>query len=204
MSDAEDYAAALTSARQVVRDFIWFTARDVETGLPVEEGVWSDLYDATWLVEHPVTRTAVSRAFIGGGSLIEVPAVPRVSGLTVQRVTMRLPSVDDRVIALVRGYDMKQAPVTIWRGYFDPETGAQTGAARVRFHGVVDRIEFDEPEEGATGSINLECTDATAQLNIASAAMRSDADQRAFASGDGFFADAGSIGDWTHFWGSKG
>jgi hypothetical protein len=193
--------AALQARQLCARDFIWFIAKDRDTGDPVTDGYWSDVGTITIPVIDPDTGLSQDREFFGAGSLIEISDIPLVANLTVQAVTVRLSQISDRAMNLLRTYDCKQAKVQIFRGLFDPATRKIVSAAPARFVGYVDEAPITTPAEGEEGSVELTCVSNTQELTRANSDTRSHESQKRRHSGDTFYKDVGVVGDWEQFWG---
>lgn len=193
--------AALSARTLVPRDFIWFVARDRDTGDFVTDGMWSDVGTVTAPVLNPDTGLSEDRVFAGSGTLIQCDDIPLVANMTVQTVTVRMSQVDDRVTQLVRDYDIKQARVEIYRGLLDPASRSMVSPAMCRFVGFVDKIEIMTPSENEDGSVTLSCVSHTQEMTRSNPDTRSDASQRLRSATDDFFVDASVVGDWEHFWG---
>jgi hypothetical protein len=192
---------ALQQRALMPRDFIWFVVRDRTTGLPVNDGYWSDIGNITASVIDPDTGGTISRSWFGAGSLISISDIPLVSNITVQNITVTLSQVADRVNQLVRGYDCKQGRVEIYRGLFDPATRLMVAPATPRFVGTIDAAPIRTPAEGADGDVQLTCTSNTVELTRSNPDTRSDASQRLRSATDDFFHDTAVVGTWQHFWG---
>lgn len=184
------------------RDFVWFTVRDRSNGSAHSEGFWSDVTDVQADVIDPLTGATVSRLFYGGAGLVEISPITMAANLVVQTVEMTLSQIDDRIANLIRGYDPKQGRLTIFRGKLDPATGALLAAAKPIFFGRINDVTIDTPAEGGTGGVAVSCVTATQEIMRASAATRSDADQRRRKATDNFFQDAGTAGLLEIYWGS--
>ncbi len=193
--------AALEAGALQMRDFVWVTARDRDTSAPVTWGAWSDLGTVDADVIDPATGGTVTRTFQGGGNLVEVSAVPLVTGLTVEVVTLRISQIEAGAEQLVRGYDVQRAPIELFRGLFDPGTYQLVAPAVPRFVGFVDEVQIETPAEGGEGAIVLTCASHTQELTRTSSAKRSDSDQRRRNADDAFFEHAAVVGTWQIFWG---
>lgn len=192
---------ALQQRELLARDFIWFQVKDRNNGDPVFDGYWSDVGTRTFAVIDPNTGGSTNRQFFGAGGLISISAIPLVSNLTVQNVTVTLSQVADRVNDLVRTYECKQGIVQIFRGLFDPETRELVAPAAPRFVGYIDDIQIKTPEEGGEGAVVITCNSHTQELTRTNTETRSDASQQVRAPGDDFYADTGVVGGWQFFWG---
>ena len=184
------------------RDFIWFTVRNRATGAPHSEGYWSDVGTVAAQVASPVAGT-VLRTFEGAGGLISIAPIAATTALTVQQTEVRLSQIDDRINDLIRGYDPRFGAVEVYRGDFDPDTGAMTGPAECVFFGFVNDLRVETPEEGGEGAVVATCVTATQEITRASAATRSDADQRRRSASDNFFQDVSTVGELEIFWGAR-
>jgi hypothetical protein len=197
---AENYAA-LQARRLVARDFLWLVVRTLDTGLPFGYGFWSDVGNVNAQVLNPDTGLAESRNFEGSGSLIQISDIPLVANLTVQNTTISMSQIDEGVANIVRGYDLKQARVEIYRGLFDPDTRQMVAPAFSRFIGFVDNVVITTPKEGEEGSVELTCASHTQEVTRSNPDTRSQDSQALRLSGDGFFKDTTTVGDWEFFWG---
>lgn len=198
---SDEVYEALQAGNLVARDFIWFIARDRDTGEPVTDGYWSDVGTRTFSVIDPDTGGAVEREWKGAGELIQVSDIPLVSNLTIRNVTVLLSQVVDRVNQLVRDYDCKQGQVQIFRGLFDPETRELVAPAESRFVGFIDTISIRTPTENSEGEVTLNCVSHTQEMTRSNPDTRSHESQILRHAGDNFFEDAGVVGDWDLSWG---
>jgi hypothetical protein len=191
---------ALASGRCKPRDFIWIVARDRDTGLPVADGQWSGLGRLDAQVLDPDTGGAVTRTFHGSGTLTQVSGISLVSVIQVQTATIHMSHVHDRVNALMRGYDVKQARVEIFRGLLSLDTEQLVAPAFCRFVGFVDEAPiFKPPQNGDGGHVELRCKSHTQELLRSSAELRSDESQQRRFPGDRFFQHVHVVGQWEHF-----
>lgn len=188
----------------VARDFVWFVVRSRVDGSPVTDGYWSDVGTIMAQVVDPETGGTSARQFVGAFGLISISDIALVSTLTVQRVTITLSQVSDRINDLVRTYDCKQGQVQIFRGLFDPLTRVMVAPAAPRFVGFIDEAPIRTPKEGEAGDVTLTCTSHTQELTRANTDTRSDASQRLRSATDNFFADTAVVGTWVQFWAKEG
>jgi len=196
-------ATALAARRLIPRDFIWVEARDLETGDIVADGQWSDIGPITCDVINPNTGGSVSRTFFGSGTLTRVSDIILSSTISAQPATITMSQVHDRVEALLRGYDVKQAPVQIHRGLLDIDTRQLVAPAFCRFLGYVDQVKFNTPEEGADGSVTLTCNSHTQEMMRSNPDLRSHESQQLRLIGDAFYQDVQVVPMWEHFWGKQ-
>jgi hypothetical protein len=197
---AENYSA-LQARRLVARDFLWVVARDRATGDPVPDGMWSDIGSITAAVIDPDTGNPVTRSFTGAATLVSISAIPLVSNLSTQNVTITLSQVSDHVHTLINTYDCRQAAVQIFRGLFDPDTRLLVAPAVPRFVGFVDHIDVKSPSENEEGGVTVTCASHTQELTRSNPDTRSHESQVLRLANDDFFKDASVVGEWELFWG---
>lgn len=200
-SVSSEILTALQARKLVAKDFLWITARDRTTGDPVSDGQWSDVGEYTAEVVNPNTGGIVERLYYGAGGLISVSNIPLVSNITVQSVTITMSQVNDRVEALVRQYDAKQAKVEIHRGLFSPDTRQLVDPAVCRFVGFVDTVEIKTPRENEQGAVILTCKSHTQEMTRSNSDTRSHDSQQIRLAGDTFYQDVGVVGEQEFFWG---
>lgn len=193
--------AALAERRLVPRDFLWLKVRTLDTGAPFEYGFWSGVGNvaASVIDISGETESVVTRNFEGAGSLISVGDIPLVSNLTVQTVDITMSQLSEGVNAVVRGYELRQGRVEVYRILFSPDTRKPVAPERPRFFGFINGATITTPAEGGTGSISLSCTSHTQEMT------RSNPAKRAWdgVSSDDFYRDTSVVGDWEQFWGQK-
>src|SRR6185437_11345455 len=153
--------AAITQRGIVARDFLWVTGKDFTTGAPFSAGFWSDAVPVTCNVVDGRTGVTQSRDFYGVGNAMNIGSIPLTADVTVRSVDIELPAIDAVVAVLVRGYDVRNAPMQLYRVYFDPATRVLLAAAKPRFVGYVDGSPIITPAEGGTGSVTLNCVSTT-------------------------------------------
>lgn len=194
---------ALQQRRLKPRDFIWFVVRDRSTGNPVTDGYWSDIGFIDAQVIDPDSGSTVTRTFGGARGLISISDIPRVSNLTVQKVTIKLAQAADRVNDLVRTYDCKQGAVQIFRGLFDIDTNVMWAPAFPRFVGTIDNAPVTTPPAGESGDVTLTCTGHTVELTRSNPDTRDGASQRLRNPIDSFYDDTPTVSEWQQYWGKQ-
>jgi hypothetical protein len=202
MRDIDSASLAALAARALVaRDFIQITGISFEDGSSQTAYFWSDYGTVTAEVIDAITGVATSHEYIGTATLLKIDDIPLTSDVTVRTVNATLSQINQAVVDAVRGYDLKQAPVQIHRGLFDPATRELVAAPLPRFVGFVDTSIITTPQEGNDGSIVLTLTSHTQELTRFNTAKCSDADQQRRSSGDTFYQDMAVVGNWQIFWG---
>jgi hypothetical protein len=205
MRDLDAAEIAAIQARTVVaRSLVWITAIDRDTGAPVAQGFWNEVRDLPMPVKDGRTGAIVSRDFRGIGEALKVGSIPLTSNITIRSVDIELPQIDEIVQLLVRGYDVRGAPLQIYRGYFDPATRVLVAPAKARFVGYVDGAQITTPKEGEEGSVTLRCVSTTRELTRVNPEVRSHESQLARSGGaDDFYKDTGVVPEWVIAWGQS-
>jgi hypothetical protein len=198
-----DNLAALEARQLVARDFLWLVVRNRATGVPVTDGMWSDVGNISAAVVHPDTGLPVTRDWYGSGTLVQIDDIPLVNNLSVQNVNIRMSQVSDHVEQLVREYDCRQARVEVYRGLFDPDSRQMVAPAECRFVGFVDNVNIVTPRENDEGSVTLICASHTQEMTRANPSTRSHATQILRSPSDTFYQDAATVQEWEFFWGSE-
>lgn len=196
-----DTQAALAARALVARDFIQITGKKFSDGSTATAYFWSDLGTVTAEVIDAITGDAASHDYIGTATLLKIDDIPLTSDVTVRTINASLSQINQAVIDAVRGYDLKQAPVQIHRGMFDPQTRQLVAPPLPRFVGFVDQCVINTPQEGSDGSIVLTLTSHTQELTRFNTAKCSDADQKRRSDSDNFYQDIAVVGNWQAFWG---
>lgn len=201
-----DYAAeelAAIAARGVaVLDLLWVTAKDRDTGVLTSSGFCNEFRTLTVSVKDGRTGSTVSRDFYGVGRAMTIGSISLTSDLTVRSVDIGLPQIDAVTQALVRGTDVRGAPMQLYRVYLDPATRIAVATAKPRFVGYIDGAPIITPPEGGEGSITLNCVSTTRELTRTSSEVRSHESQQRRAPGDDCYKDTAVCGDWTISWGT--
>jgi hypothetical protein len=198
---AAEEIAAIQSPTVVARNMLWVTAKNRSTQADESMGFWNDVMFVTASVKDGRTGAIVNRDFLGVGMALTIGSIPLTSDITIRSVDIDIPYLDSTVAQLVRGYDVRGAPMQLYRGYFDPATRIMVAPAKARFIGYVDGSPIVTPKEGGEGSITLHCVSTTRELTRTSSEVRSRESQLLRSAGDLFYADTGVVGEWTLFWG---
>lgn len=194
--------AAIQSRAVVARDLIWITARPFGGGGQQSYGFSNLVRNVEMPVLDGRTGAVVNRTFLGVGSALKVGAIPLTADIMVRTVEIELPAIDSVVAELVRGHDIRSAPLQIYRAYLDPDTRAQLAAAKPRFVGYVDGSPIVTPAAGGVGRVRIKCVSTTRELTRANPDVRSHESQLARTGGaDDFYIDVAVVGDWELFWG---
>jgi hypothetical protein len=198
-----DIIAALGEGRLKKRDFVWITARNRDTGEAESAGFWSDLGTVSAPVIDALTQSEVTRDFTGCGSALTIGTLSLTSDLTVRTLDVGLSQIDENIALVVRGYDVKLAPIQVYLGLFDPVKHKLIRAAFPVFVGFVDEAPIVTPKEGEFGSITLKCVSRLREMTRANPDVRSGASQKVRSAGDTFYDDTQNVPDWDIFWGQQ-
>lgn len=202
MREVDDATQAALAARALVaRDFILVTGKSFADGTIRTVGFWSDFGTITVSVIDGDTGEAVSHDYIGTATLMAIDDIPLTADVTIRTINASLSQINEAVTDEVRGYDLKQAPVQIHRGLFDPTTRNLVAPPRPRFVGFVDKCVITTPQEGNDGSIVLTMTSHTQELTRFNTDKCSDDSQKARHANDAFYQDMAVVGNWQVFWG---
>lgn len=184
------------------RDLVWITARNRSTGAPVGIGFWLDAGDVSFNVMDALTGSTVSRSF-NGGALLSVGEIENVSDLSVITVNLEFSAFDPAVELAMRTHDVRLAPVQIYTLLLDPSTGVPVAAARARFVGVIDEAPVTDGKEGEGAVVRMVAASQSRELSRVNMDVRSHDSQLARASGDAFYKDTATVGEWDIAWGQE-
>jgi hypothetical protein len=197
-----DELAGIQKRTVVGRDLFWITAPPIGGGGVLSYGFSTLVRTVDIQVRDGRTGAVVTRTFRGVGGAFKVGSIPLTSDITVRSVDVDLPAIDAMVAEMLRGHDVRNAPVQIHRAYFDPDTRAQLAPAKPRFVGFVDGAPIETPAAGGTGRARITCVSTTRELTRTSTEVRSHESQLARTAGaDDFYIDTAVVADWQIYWG---
>lgn len=187
-----------------MRDVIRVEARNRTSGAVETLAFWSDDHDVTLPVLDPLTGATVQLACIGAGGLAEYGAIPATCDLSVEELSIHLDP-NSPAIQLLRTYDVKFRPITVWSALFSVENRQIVEAAEVDFYGLIDNVEIRTPTENDEGAAVISCVSDAQEMSREEPAKRSDADQKKNRDpDDDFYQYANVAGKWEIFWGKEG
>lgn len=187
---------AVTRGPLAIEVLIWVQAKNRETGLPEELGLWTGFEDRAFTIDSE------ARTYFGAGTVLEVPDLISQAGLGVQMQTAALALVTPEVEQLIRGYDARQAPVEIHLARFDPETNALIDTTRA-FKGWIDEAAVREGVKNGEASLTTRMASSARALTRKVPLRRSDAAHQVAQPGDAFFRYADVSGAVSVWWGMK-
>ena len=199
-----DELAGYAQRALIIRDLVYVTPRDFDTGERADFGFWSGTGDVSFDVVDGLTLGTVARDFTGGGSLLAVGDIPVSDSLSVISTQVSLSPLNTDVESAVRSYDMRYAPVQIYRALFsNANPRALVAPARCRFAGFVNTLQLSTPTVGGSAGAVLNCVGCTNELTRANTQLRSDESQQERHAGDRFFRWVSATGQVQVAWGQS-
>lgn len=186
----------------IVRNLVFLTLTDASTyGFtdgPIDEAITVTAADGS----------TVSRSYLGGGHLVEVPELAEMPSLAIRTVEFVLSLASDTVLDLVQSADLRGAAIEWHLAFYDEDTRALIATPECEFVGFVNGANPDEP------AIDLEAADAGEDLlrldcvSHARELTRTSAKTRSFEaglerSGDKIFKYAAAAHTWRIRWGAE-
>ncbi len=159
------------AARKPVRTrfLVWVTAKSFSTGAIEEMGLWTGDDHQAFMVD------GIARDYFGAGNILELDGISRAASLEVRMHQIKLSPLSPEVITLIRGYDVRLAPVLIHRARFDPGTNALLAPPFRIFKGWVETLEITTgPDADCMVKIASNARAGTRGLTL----KKSDASQR--------------------------
>lgn len=179
--------AALESGALVLRDFLVVSGKTLG-GSPRVFAFWTGEDNVSASVLSIGADEATSRDFIGGGTLLDVPAVVDAIGLEARSVTVGLDHISAAAggpMDMVFGNDVRVARVELHRGVFDPATWQLVALPHILLAGRVDGASVDDAAADGQGGLALDVVPSVIDLTRTSPVMESDEQQKR-RSGDRF------------------
>lgn len=195
---------ALESGTLVLRDF-WTAHGKTKAGVARTFAYWTGEDNVAVNVPPPGVTTPVSRNFIGGGTLLQVPEIVDAIGLEARSVSFgfdHISTAAERPMDMVFGHNVRVARVEFHRGVFDPDTWNLLSAPHLLFSGRVDGAEVDDAAAGGEGVLQVNAVNSAIDLTFVSYAMDSDEQQR-LRDGDRFNRHADTAIDVPFWWGQE-
>jgi len=191
-------SAFLTSQTgMVARALVWVSARNRSTGATETMGLW------TGDDHQDFTIGGVVRSYFGAGSVLALEPITMATGLDVRMQRLTLAPVAPEVETLIRGYDVRLAPVEIHRALFDPVTQALIAEPLRTFLGWIDSVSIPTPVVGGQASIEVTLASLGRSLTRSLALKQSDGTLRLRAPDDGFRKYAALSGTVDTVWGEN-
>lgn len=193
-SATAQYFARQTRIR--ARVLVWISARDRDTGATESMGIWNGADHKTFTIQ------GVDRLYYGAGGLISIDPITSRTGLTVRMQRLVFSPLAPEVEQVIRGYDVRFAPIEIHRAVFDPDTHNLMDEPHRRFRGYVDKISpLKTGPKGDQVRVELQLASAARALTIPLSRRRSDETLRARSAEDAFRQYADVAGTISVMWG---
>ncbi|WP_240233623.1 hypothetical protein [Devosia lacusdianchii] len=202
MSYDVDTVAALESGAIVVRDLLTVQGKTLG-GSAATFAYWTGEDNVAINVVPAGAMSPVSRNFVGGGTLLDVPAIVDAIGLEARSVAFGLDHISDVVgspMDMVYGNNVRVARVELHRALFDPATWNLVSTPHILFAGRVDGASVDDAAAGGEGGLSLDAISSAIDLTKTNPAMESDEQQRR-RSGDRFRRYGDTAGQVETWWG---
>lgn len=146
-----------------------------------------------------------SRNAVGGGTLLDVPAIVDAIGLEARSVTFGLDHISKASgspMDAVFGNNIRVARVELHRALLDPATWNAVSTAYLLFAGRVDGASVDDAAAGGEGGLSLEAVSSAIDLTKVNPAMESD-EQQKLRDGDRFRRYADTAAQVEAWWGQQ-
>lgn len=195
--------AALQSGGIPLVDFITIRGKD-SGGSAAVFNFWTGPDNVTLNVISAIDGSTESRSYIGGGSLLDVPAIVDGIGLEARSHEFGLNPLHSSILDMVNGNNIRVAVVELHRGVRDPATWGLVSTPFPYFLGRVDGLSHDV--SGVTGDspadarMTLAVVGNQIDLTRINPALKSD-EQQKLRSGDRIRRYADAAGQYDVFWG---
>jgi len=195
--DAPTTSFLLSQVGMMARTLVWVSARDRGTGAIVTMGLWTGDDHMDFVIG------GVARTYFGAGGLLSLDPISMATGLEVRMRRLTLAPVAPEVETLIRGYDVRLAPVEIHRALFDPSTRALISEPERIFQGWIDSISIPVPVVGGQAAVEVTIASLARSLTGVLALKQSDETLRVRAPTDGFRRYAAQSASIETVWGEK-
>ncbi|NTG46584.1 hypothetical protein G6M04_04300 [Agrobacterium rhizogenes] len=199
------FFAALTGARDrglVPRRFVWIKGKSFDTGVTNPIGLWTGDDDINITVVSGITGLPEARTYYGGLNL-QVSPIARTADLTIQTVTITIGQIAPVAQQLVRGYDLRLAPVEIHDMAFDTVTRQPSAAPEIAFLGITDGAPIKTPAVGQDGNVEISAISAAIAMLERTNPAKSSYEGQKRRSGDEFGLYSSTVANWQIPWGQK-
>jgi len=186
----------------IPRAFVWVTGKNRSTGSTETLGLWGGLDTVDVTVISGVTQLPVQRTYHAAGALLGVGTITRTPELEVRTLPVSLSQISEAVQLLVRGYDVRHAPIEIHEGYLDRESRLLIAPPIIDFVGWINGAPINTPAAGGKGSIVLDCVSHSRMLTRTNPAKKSHETQKR-RSNDQFRKYNSVANQWQYWWGER-
>ncbi|CDN93473.1 hypothetical protein [Agrobacterium tumefaciens] len=185
------------------RKAVWVVAKNRQTGLKEGIGVWNGDEDIGLTVIEGEIGLTVTRPYYGGGNLLSIGDIPRVSDFTTQTVTIDLSKIADAARKITREYDLHRAYIEIHDITLRPDNGMPAAAEEPVFIGIVDGAPIKRPAIGGQGKATLKVMSEVMRMLRRTNPEKSSYEAQRLRDNDEFYLYAGQIDSWEIPWGTK-
>jgi hypothetical protein len=132
-----------------------------------------------------------------------VSPIARTADLTIQTVTITIGQIAAVAQQLVRGYDLRLAPVEIHDMAFDTITRQPSAAPEIAFLGIADGAPIKTPAVGQDGNVEISAISAAIAMLERTNPAKSSYEGQKRRSGDEFGLYSSTVANWQIPWGQK-
>lgn len=171
-----------------------FEAKNNISGVVESLNIWTGADNLSATVD------GVSKTFIGSGLVLTIPRLVFETGLNIPTQTLELASISDEMEAMIKSYEIKFSPISIYIAVFDTQTTQLVGTFRV-FRGTLDTVTKNEGDQNYSMSIDMvsNLREGTRTIPV----KKSDEAQRKRSANDEFRKYAAIAGKIKVFWGAE-
>lgn len=181
----------------MVRQLLWVSAKNRDTGEYENIGFWSGEDHQTFVVD------GTPRVYYGSGQFINFGELTLESTLNIRKLSAKVVAISPEMQTVLRQYDPKMAPTQLHLTFYSPISNNLI-ASPFRVHkGWIDKFPIKTPAIGGQGEASLDLMGHTRMMTRRLPTKRSDATQRKRNASDAFYADVGMTGQVTTPWGAK-
>lgn len=178
------------------RVFFRFTAKNRQTGADETLCLWTGADAQQFSIGGQLDT------FYGAGAIMTIGRLKNEMGTTIRRMSVTLAHLTPEVTNLIRLYNVKRAPVTIWSMLFSTESGLPLTPAVRRFKGYVDKAPITTAEKGGTSSCTVDMFSVSRNLSRRVPSKFSNDNQKLRNSADNMLQYIGVTGLIQVAWGS--
>lgn len=187
--DAATTAYLARRAGNTARVLIRIWAENRATSAIESLGLWAGEQDQEF------TIGGASQMFYRSAGKVDMDEIIAQPGTDVYMTSVSLSPIDASVRSMVAGYELRFAPVEIYRALFWPESGALVAEPVRLFKGWIDRMPTELPEVGESAELKVSLASAARALTRTLAFKKSDPALSDARSGDRFrrYTDVGAV-----------
>lgn len=186
----------------ITQEMVSIKARHRTTGVEEWFCFYTGLDTYAFNVVSGETGTLVSRTFAGDGSVLQIGKSVRRSGLEYKNKTVTLSMLHPTVELMVRGYDLRMAPIEFHIGVLDPASRLFADDPQVDWQGFINEPNSVRPAPGSEGGVTFSCLSHSVELTYINPLMRAHEIQSQ-RSGDGLYKYLTIMPEVTLPWGME-